>query len=318
MAIGITEEHEELRQAVRRFVDDAHPARSVRAAVVDGATRDRPDVLGRDRANRAGSACTSPKRTAGAGYGLVEQAVVVEELGRGVRARARTSRPCWPRRSLQDGGWAAAAALLPKLATGELHRRASRSTERDRCSAASYADVIVCEVDGAWFALDAAAVARDGVARASISLGASRSSTSTVSRRPPIAGSGSRLRTRVRDIAAVLLRGRGDRHRAVVRRHRGRVREGPRAVRPPDRPVPRREAPVRRHAGAHRARARRGVGRGARGRTTLDNGAGARDRGGGRARVRRRVPRTARTACRRSAASASRGSTTRTSTSGAR
>ena len=39
-----------------------------------------------------------------------------------------------------------------------------------------------------------------------------------------------------------------------------------------------------------------------------------RDRGRGRARVRRRVPRTARTACRRSAASASRGSTTRTST----
>ena len=40
MAIGITEEHEELRQAVRRFVDTNIPSAAVRAAVdADAETR---------------------------------------------------------------------------------------------------------------------------------------------------------------------------------------------------------------------------------------------------------------------------------------
>src|SRR5580693_7426811 len=80
MAIGITEEHEELRQAVRRFVDTNISPTAARA-VVDATTETRPGFwsalcepgwLGLHVADRYG----------GAGYGLVEQAVVLEELGR--------------------------------------------------------------------------------------------------------------------------------------------------------------------------------------------------------------------------------------------
>ena len=80
MAIGITEEHEELRQAVRRFVGTNIPSAAVRAAVdADAETRPsfwaalcEPHWLGLhvDEAN------------GGAGFGLIEQAVVVEEVGR--------------------------------------------------------------------------------------------------------------------------------------------------------------------------------------------------------------------------------------------
>jgi len=76
MAIGITEEHEELRQAVRRFVETRIPP-AVPRAVVDGATAGRPDFW---------TAIGEPgwlglhvsEANGGAGYGLVEQAVVVE------------------------------------------------------------------------------------------------------------------------------------------------------------------------------------------------------------------------------------------------
>ena len=80
MAIGITEEHEELRQAVRRFVETNIPPAAARA-VVDGGADGRPAFW---------AALCEPgwlglhvsEDHGGAGYGLVEQAVVIEELGR--------------------------------------------------------------------------------------------------------------------------------------------------------------------------------------------------------------------------------------------
>src|SRR3974377_658996 len=74
MPIGITEEHEHLREAARRFVDARIPAAPPRAPL-DAPAETRPDFW---------SALAEP------GWiglhvddaGLVEQAVVVEELGR--------------------------------------------------------------------------------------------------------------------------------------------------------------------------------------------------------------------------------------------
>ena len=152
MAIGITEEHEELRQAVRRFVDARIPP-AVPRAVVDGATAGRPDFW---------AAISEPgwlglhvsEENGGAGYGLVEQAVVVEELG-----RACAPGPYLPTvlaaAILQDAG-GPAAALLPKLASGESTGALALDGARPVLGAGS-ADVIVCEVDGEWVALDAAA-----------------------------------------------------------------------------------------------------------------------------------------------------------------
>jgi len=74
MAIGITEEHEELRLAVRRFVDARITPETVRVAL-DADHEDVHDFWG------------ALRDTGWLGVhvhdaGLVEQAVVVEELGR--------------------------------------------------------------------------------------------------------------------------------------------------------------------------------------------------------------------------------------------
>src|SRR6185436_12217802 len=74
MPIGITEEHEHLRQAVRRFAEARIPASVLRAAL-DAPTETRPGFW---------HALAEPgwvdMHAHGAGF--VEQAVVVEELGR--------------------------------------------------------------------------------------------------------------------------------------------------------------------------------------------------------------------------------------------
>ena len=127
------------------------------------------------------------------------------------------------------------------------------------------------------------------------------------------AGAVARRSTRPRSALAE----RDGRRRAEGARDVGRVREGPRAVRPPDRLVPGDQAQVRRHAARGRVgqvgRVLRGVGR----------GRGQRRAAGGRQRSPRRTaptrtstprPRTSRS----TAASASPGSTTRTSTSSGR
>jgi alkylation response protein AidB-like acyl-CoA dehydrogenase len=155
MPVGITEEHEELRQAVRRFVD-ARIQPAVPRAVVDGTASGRPDFW---------SAISEPgwlglhvaEDNGGAGYGLVEQAVVIEELG-----RACAPGPYLPTvlaaAVLQDAGGPAAAALLPKLAAGERTGALALGGSRPVLGADD-ADVVVCEIDGVWAALDASTIA---------------------------------------------------------------------------------------------------------------------------------------------------------------
>ena len=134
MAIGITEEHEELRQAVRRFVDTRIPP----AARARGGRRRR-----RGPARRSGPRSREPgwlglhvdEAHGGAGYGLVEQAVVVEELGRACapgpyladRDRGRDPRG---RRAARRP-----TALAAEARDGRARRARSRSTARVRCSA---------------------------------------------------------------------------------------------------------------------------------------------------------------------------------------
>src|SRR5450432_1248641 len=110
MPIGITEEHEELRQAVRRFVETNIPPAAARAAM-DDATGSRPAFW---------AALSEPgwlglhvsEAHGGAGYGLVEQAVVIEELGRAI-APGPYLATAIAAAVLQDAGGAAADAWLP-------------------------------------------------------------------------------------------------------------------------------------------------------------------------------------------------------------
>ena len=159
MAIGITEEHEELRQAVRRFVD-ARISPAVLRAIVDGTATGRPDFWG---------AISEPgwlglhvsEANGGAGYGLVEQAVVIEELGRacapGPYLPTVLAAAILEAAAKLPGTGAAVAALLPKLVSGECTAALALGGSGPVLGVDD-ADVIVCEVDGAWAALDASAV----------------------------------------------------------------------------------------------------------------------------------------------------------------
>ena len=112
MPIGLTEEHDALRQAVRRFVETRIPPAVTRAAL-DAERDDRPEFW---------TALAEPgwlglhvdEAHGGAGYGYVEQAVVLEELG-----RAAAPGPYLPTvlaaAVLQDAGGPAAAEWLPQL-----------------------------------------------------------------------------------------------------------------------------------------------------------------------------------------------------------
>jgi 3-oxochol-4-en-24-oyl-CoA dehydrogenase len=154
MPIGITEEHEHLRRAVRRFVDDHIDPGVVREAL-DAATQVRPafwDAL----AEPGWIGLHVDEAHGGSGAGLLEQAVVIEELG-----RACAPGPYVPTAIvaalLQADGGPAADELLAKFAAGELTGAVAFDGVA-LVAGGSAADVIVCAVDGAWYALDAAAV----------------------------------------------------------------------------------------------------------------------------------------------------------------
>ena len=247
-----------------------------------------------------------PEAEGGIGLGAVEVAVLAEELGAhaapapfvpavlALDALARCRRD-------RRGSSACSAAT---------RARASRGISAHPVPYAPSADLaVVCDDDGV-FAVEladrAAARAGDGPhPRARLAR----------RRRPrPRSPLGRRRRARTaarprRDLhaSADMLGGA-----AARARHGGRVREGPRAVRPPDRVVPGGEAPLRRHARRRRGHALdrvlgRVVHRRRRSRR-VDRGVDREDLVLGRVEA-RRWPRR----CRCTAASASRGSTTCTS-----
>ncbi len=154
MPIGITEDHEHLRTAVRRFVDDRISPSVVRDAL-DAATQTRPAFW--DALAAPGWIGLHVDEThGGSGAGLVEQAVVVEELGRACAPGPYVPTAIVAALLTADGG-PAADALLPRIVAGELTGAVALDGET-LVAGGSGADVIVCSGAGAWFALDAADV----------------------------------------------------------------------------------------------------------------------------------------------------------------
>jgi 3-oxochol-4-en-24-oyl-CoA dehydrogenase len=152
MPIGITEEHEELRQSVRRFVDTNIPPAAARA-VVEAKTETPPSFW---------SALCEPgwlglhvaEAHGGAGYGLVEQAVVIEELGRACAPGPYVA-TALAAAMLEEAGGPAAAKWLPQLAAGTATGAVALSGARPVLGG-HRADVIVCEINGEWCAIDGA------------------------------------------------------------------------------------------------------------------------------------------------------------------
>jgi alkylation response protein AidB-like acyl-CoA dehydrogenase len=152
MPIGITEEHEHLRSAVRRFVDDRIAPGVLRDAL-EAKTEARPafwDAL----AEPGWIGLHIDEAHGGSGAGLVEQAVVIEELGRACAPGSYVTTAIVAALLQADGG-AAADTLLPRIASGELTAAVALDGATLATGGAA-ADVIVCTVDGAWYALDAA------------------------------------------------------------------------------------------------------------------------------------------------------------------
>src|SRR5262245_32591893 len=160
MAIGITDEHEELRQAVRRFIDTRIDPSAPRA-VLDADHDARPQFW--DALREPGwLGLHVPEACGGAGYGLVEQAVVVEELGRACApgpyvTTAIAAAVLSESLTTTGPGAGDVADLLSQLASGALTAAVQFSSGAPVICGA-LADLIVCEVDGTWAALDAKSI----------------------------------------------------------------------------------------------------------------------------------------------------------------
>ena len=260
--------------------------RPCRAALLDAPTEARPpfwDAL----AEPGWLGLHVAEEYGGAGYGLVEQCVVLEELGRAARARPVPADGARRRGAAQQtaatGGRQGAAARPRRRCTRSARSPSTATLAGDadgddaggcaarcsRCSAATSPTCSCCPV------ADDERRGRVGRARRDRRRGhrhraeerrpdppRRRASTSTACSSPLDRRAGALTLDDVHATRRGAVRGRSRRRRAVVRRDRGGVREGARAVRPADRAVPGREAPLRRHARAHRARARGDVGRG--------------------------------------------------------
>ena len=90
--IGIRDEHDELRLSLQRWVESRCPPAVTRAALDAGRTPSR--LLGRSR--RPGTlGIHLPEEFGGQGAGMVELAVVAEELGRAAAPGPWARRPWW-------------------------------------------------------------------------------------------------------------------------------------------------------------------------------------------------------------------------------
>ena len=264
MPIGITEEHEHLRTAVRRFVDDRIAPGGARARRSRRRADDRPAFW--DALDRAGLDRSARRRGARRQrVGLVEQAVVVEELGRAcapgpVRAdRDRRRAPAGRRRS---GG---RRRCCPRIVERRAHRRgrARRRDARARAAGRRRDRLRGRRRRGTRSTRPRSAPKEVQEHRPHAPARAASTSTRRPRPRPRPSGSCANLDDeQVRLIAATLFAAEAIGVAQWCVDTAAEYAQGARAVRPSDRPVPGREAPLRRDARARRARPRRGVGRG--------------------------------------------------------
>ena len=105
-------------------------------------------------ANRVGSGLHVAEANGGAGYGFVEQAVVLEELG-----RAAAPGPYVPTvlaaAVLEAAGGPAAEKLLPQLVSGELTGAVALGLDEPILGGALADVIVLSDASGAWYALDA-------------------------------------------------------------------------------------------------------------------------------------------------------------------
>jgi alkylation response protein AidB-like acyl-CoA dehydrogenase len=116
---GFSEEQEELRRAVRRFLEDKSPSTEVRRLMET--TEGYDPAVWSQMANQLGlQAITIPEEYGGAGFGYVELVVVLEEMGRSLVCAPYFSTVALAANALlASGDKAAQAEYLPGIASGE-------------------------------------------------------------------------------------------------------------------------------------------------------------------------------------------------------
>jgi alkylation response protein AidB-like acyl-CoA dehydrogenase len=116
---GFSEEQEELRRAVRRFLEDKSPSTEVRRLMET--TEGYDPAVWSQMANQLGlQALTIPEEHGGAGFGYVELVVVLEEMGRALLCAPYFSTVALAANALlASGDEAAKAEYLPGIASGE-------------------------------------------------------------------------------------------------------------------------------------------------------------------------------------------------------
>jgi alkylation response protein AidB-like acyl-CoA dehydrogenase len=119
MNFAFSEEQEELRRAVRRFLEDKSPMSEVRRLMetTDGFDR----AVWEQMANQLGlQALTVPEEYGGAGFGYVELVVVLEEMGAALLGAPYFSTVALAANALiHSGDELAKKDLLPGIASGE-------------------------------------------------------------------------------------------------------------------------------------------------------------------------------------------------------
>ena len=121
----------------------AHPARRDARGARRRDARRVPDVLGRARASRAGSACTSPRRTAARATASSSRRWCSRSSGGRARP-VRTSPTVLAAAVLEDaGGPGGRRSCCRSSRAGELHRRGRAERPDDRSLGGALADVVV-------------------------------------------------------------------------------------------------------------------------------------------------------------------------------
>src|SRR2546430_6747972 len=120
MDFAFTEEHDELRQAVRRFLENESSENAVRAAMETERGTD-ARVWERMASEVALPGLAVPERFGGAGLGPVELAIVMEEMGRVLYCGPYLSTAVLAVGALAEiADEAAQCELLPQIPAGRL------------------------------------------------------------------------------------------------------------------------------------------------------------------------------------------------------
>ncbi|HEV8220445.1 MAG TPA: acyl-CoA dehydrogenase family protein [Streptosporangiaceae bacterium] len=150
MIFSFSEEHGELRDGLRRFLTDKSPSAEVRR-LMDTAEGYDPKVWQQLAQQLGVTGLTIPEKFGGLGYGAVEQAIVLEEMGRALLCAPYLSTAVLAVQALLASGDAAAQEQhLPGIAEGTTIATLAVAEDDGRWDTAALTTRAAKDADGGW------------------------------------------------------------------------------------------------------------------------------------------------------------------------